>query len=448
MTTWLFRDALEELKSRGRFDESVLQSALGLHLGDIRFAEIQTTIKMHVVPICTFLQFIKQGCFNADNLPLDGYSHTMAILLAFIPDTCLMDIEHVGIGSMIQRCGSPLGDISSIPVVMDSIRRVLDSEHKKSPPKCRAYMMLIGNYGGHMAFATDPPYCVSLASHVSYFCTHGLSIIRFINIQMTTWLFRDALEELESRGRFNESVLQSVLGLRLGDIRFAEIQTTIKMHVVPICTFLQFIKLGRFNADNLPLEGYSHTMAILLAFIPDTCLMDMEHMGISSMIQRCGSPLGDISSIPVVMDSIRRVLDSEHKKSPLKCRAYMMLIGNYGGHIAFATDPPYCVAYAADYKNTNDPSKMMPCEPLNHAYAMVTGNMVVRRLLSVPNWEPAERKLTVGGHLLILRGMHFDSGLFLDLVILHNCAGPLVNSVTWHRSDFSQHSRGSGIVYS
>ena len=65
--------------------------------------------------------------------------------------------------------------------------------------------------------------------------------------------------------------------------------------------------------------------------------------------------------------------------------------------MAFATDPPYCVAYAADYKNTNDPSKMTPCEPLNHAYAMVTSNMVVRRLLSVPNWEPAERKLTIRG---------------------------------------------------
>ena len=43
---------------------------------------------MCAVPIHTFLRFIEQGSFNADNLPLDGYSHTMAILLAFIPDTC------------------------------------------------------------------------------------------------------------------------------------------------------------------------------------------------------------------------------------------------------------------------------------------------------------------------------------------------------------------------
>ena len=213
------------------------------------------------------------------------------------------------------------------------------------------------------AFASMVSVCVSLASSVSYFCTHVLSVIQAIQIQMTTWSFQDALEELKVRGHFKESVLWSTLGLRLRDIRFTEIQTTIEMRAVPVRTFLQFINQGSFNANNLPLDGYSHTTAILLAFIPDMLLMDIERMAIGNMIQRCGSPLGDLSSIPVVMDSIRSVLASEHKKGSLKCRAYMMLIGNYGRHMAFATDPPYCVAYAADYKNTNDPSQWHPVNP-------------------------------------------------------------------------------------
>ena len=54
----------------------------------------------------------------------------------------------------------------------------------------------------------------------------------------------------------------------------------------------------------------------------------------------------------MVIESIRSILDTEHMKSPLKCQAYMMFIGNYGGHMAFVTDPPYCVVYAMDYKNT------------------------------------------------------------------------------------------------
>ena len=75
--------------------------------------------------------------------------------------------------------------------------------------------------------------------------------------------------------------------------------------------------------------------------------------------------------------------------------------------MAFATDPPYCVAYAVEYKNTDDPSKMTFREPSNHGFAMVASNMVVKRLLSVPNWDLAERKLTTGGCLLIPRGVQF-----------------------------------------
>ena len=133
----------------------------------------------------------------------------------------------------------------------------------------------------------------------------------------------------------------------------------------------------------------------------------------------------------MVIESICSLLDTEHKKSPLKRRAYMMLIGNYGGHMAFATDPPYCVAYAADYKHTSDPSKMTPCEPLNHSYAMVTNNMVVRRLLSLPNWDPSDRKQTKGGCLLIPRGVQFGPELFPEIVIPRNHAGPLIDSITW-----------------
>ena len=104
--------------------------------------------------------------------------------------------------------------------------------------------------------------------------------------------------------------------------------------------------------------------------------------------------------------------------------------------MAFATDPPYCVVYAADYKN-NDPSKMTPHEPLNHfAYAMVTSNMVVRRLLSLPNWEPADRKHTKGDRLLIPRGMQFGPRLFPEIVILRNHVGLLVNSATWQEVPF------------
>ena len=62
-----------------------------------------------------------------------------------------------------------------------------------------------------------------------------------ILIQMATWSFKDALEELELRHQFDKSMLQSDVGLRLGDIRFAEKQTSIKMRAVRFSTFLRYI---------------------------------------------------------------------------------------------------------------------------------------------------------------------------------------------------------------
>ena len=57
-------------------------------------------------------------------------------------------------------------------------------------------------------------------------------------VQMANWSFRDALEELEVKGHFDESVLRSKVGLRLGDIHFAEMQNTLRMHAVHFSTFV------------------------------------------------------------------------------------------------------------------------------------------------------------------------------------------------------------------
>ena len=109
MATWSFRDALEELEVRRHFDESMLQSAVGLRLGDICFAEIQTSIKMCAIRFSTFLHYVKKGLFNPDNLAPHCCSQTTAILLAFIPDWHLKDIENVGIGNVIQKVWNSFG---------------------------------------------------------------------------------------------------------------------------------------------------------------------------------------------------------------------------------------------------------------------------------------------------------------------------------------------------
>ena len=103
--------------------------------------------------------------------------------------------------------------------------------------------------------------------------------------------------------------------------------------------------------------------------------------------------------------------------------------------MAFATDPPYCVAYSTDYK-TNDPSQMTPCHTQNHTYAMVTTNMIVRRLLSLPHCEPVDRRQTIGGRLLIPRGVQFGPTLFPEIVIPRNHAAPPVDPVLQQEAPF------------
>ena len=109
MATWSFRDALEELELKRQFDESVLRSDVGLHLGNICFAEIQTSIKMHAVRFNTFFHYISDGSFNPDNPAPHCCTQTTAILLAFLPDRHIQDIESAGIGCVIRRFGTPMG---------------------------------------------------------------------------------------------------------------------------------------------------------------------------------------------------------------------------------------------------------------------------------------------------------------------------------------------------
>ena len=96
--------------------------------------------------------------------------------------------------------------------------------------------------------------------------------------------------------------------------------------------------------------------------------------------------MGDVLSIGTALKSIRSVLKLEGDKQRPHRWAYMMLIANYGRHMAFTTEPPYCVAYAAEYWD-KDPSRMTSRDPENHWYVTVSEKMIVRWLLSVPNWE-------------------------------------------------------------
>ena len=67
---------------------------------------------------------------------------------------------------------------------------------------------------------------------------------------MAGWTFEDALAAIQSPHSIPISVLLSTDGLRLGDIHFAKIQTTLRMQTVPITVLETWVADGSFNPEH------------------------------------------------------------------------------------------------------------------------------------------------------------------------------------------------------
>ena len=149
----------------------VLEGPASPHLGDIYFVELHTTLKMHAMSITCFKRLITDGSFKAEG----DYSYMMSILLTFIPNAKLMGIEKVGIGLIVCWCGGSLADIVSVQKFIEEIHNHLKKERQLNMLMPQMYVMLVGNYGRHMAFTTDQPLC--LEKPMEYYNTKDLSIM-------------------------------------------------------------------------------------------------------------------------------------------------------------------------------------------------------------------------------------------------------------------------------
>ena len=89
------------------------------------------------------------------------YSHSMTILLTFIPDTKLKDIEKVEIRLVVCWCGGLLAGISPMQEFIKYIHDALTWNGESHKPTIHTYIMLKVNYSRHMAFVTDLPFAWS-----------------------------------------------------------------------------------------------------------------------------------------------------------------------------------------------------------------------------------------------------------------------------------------------
>ena len=183
-------------------------------------------------------------------------------------------------------------------------------------------------------------------------------------------------------------------------------------------------------------DDYSHSTAILLAFVPDANLMDIESVVIGMVMCRHSGSLACIRSVQTFPKNIRSNPKDIRKLNMQMHRTYVMLIRNHGRHMAFTTDLPYCIAYAAIYYKTTDPQTMMILNPENHPAAVLAGDMALHQLPASNNPDPNYTRIPCGRRLLIPRGTHFSNHLFPEIVVPWNHATPYIDPATGVEAPF------------
>ena len=113
-----------------------------------------------------------------------------------------------------------------------------------------------------------------------------------------------------------------------------------------------------------------------------------------------------------------------------------MIVGNYGRHMAFATDPLFCMAYSLDFVNEDDPTKMTFRNQQNHPVSFTSDSLIICQLLMWDCTECEYSMTTHNGCLLIPRGMQFPKDLFPEIVVLHNHATPYRDPITGKEAPF------------
>ena len=247
---------------------------------------------------------------------------------------------------------------------------------------------------------------------------------------------QNALAAIQSLPSIPASVLQSTHGLPLGDIQFVKIQTTLRMCAVLPAILEKWVGDGKFNPERMAENDYSHSMAILVILSPNTQGTALESVGIRLVICWHKAQIAQISTIPFLIKYAHSLLVAEEKSTQLQCRTFCTIVGNYGGHMAFAMHPLFCVAYPLEFVHQNDPAQMTFRSQHNHPVSCIADGLLVCQLLTwdCPKCEYA--LATCNGCLLIPRGVQFPEDLYPEIVILCNHTEPYRDPKTGKEAPF------------
>ena len=237
-------------------------------------------------------------------------------------------------------------------------------------------------------------------------------------MQMTGWTFEDAIAAIQSPHSIPISVLLSTDGLRLRDICFAKIQTTLHMWTIPITVLEKSVADGSFNLEHMAEGDYSCSTAILILLNPNKEGTVLKSASIRLIIRWHMGPVGQVNDITKLMMYARSLMNVEWQSSDTACRTFCTIVGDYGSHMGFVTDPPFCMAYPLSFVHKDDPAQMTFRSQQNHPISFTADVLLVHQLLA---WDCSSLEYAMNRHhrhLLIPRGCIFYPTSFHRLLFL------------------------------
>ena len=257
-----------------------------------------------------------------------------------------------------------------------------------------------------------------------------------ILLQMVDWTFKKALAAIKSPPSISFDTLLNPVGLCLGDIHFAKIQTELRMRAIAIAVLEEWISKGSFNLHHKPDEDCSRTTAILIILTPNTQGTGLMYASVGLIIRWRKGPVGQIEDIPRCIMFIRSQLKGDRLTSPNTRKTYCMIVGDYGGPLAFATKLPFCTAYPLSFSDRDDPSQMTFRHAHNHPWSFTIDVLLVCQLLvrdcsaHEHVWDRCRR------HILIPRGVHFLANIIPEIKVPRGHSAPYYNPRTGVEAPF------------
>ena len=229
---------------------------------------------------------------------------------------------------------------------------------------------------------------------------------------MSGWSFEDALAAIQSPASIPFSVLLSMDGIRLGDVHFAKVQTTLRMRSVSIPTLERWIESGKFNPNHKAEDEYSRSTGILVILNPNHQGTGLKCASVRLIVRQRNGNVGRIKDIPKLIAHAHSQL--QESKSP---QTFCIIVGDYEGSMGFATDPPFCTTYPLLFADKDDPVRMTFRNPQNQPASFGADILLVRQLLT-RDCSPHEYAENRNNRCLIIpRGLHFSMDLFPQIVI-------------------------------